>query len=501
MSERHDDTTSHESLDLLDRAAEFAPHMSLEPSAVIAAGRRKVRRRRASAVGGGVAAVALAGGLWVAGPLSPFTDPDAVAPASVSWQDGVDVRVLDNEPHPSEVGRVHWQGDLVSAEGDTRPALVLTKDGEQLDPIPAEDGPGDVMIYRSANLAVAVWESPVGSSGEQLLWSPGSEWGQGGDFIVDGVELWYASAEFIPGAEPGLEEMYWFGEDAAHAASGAPVSSTVLTAGDTRAVVMVDEARGLWGTDARPTDQLVGNVHVATLRSGAGYTGWMPGTEVSPRAGDPAPAPRDVVPTSVGVLPPGASLSATTSATVELAQGTVGKHTVVLAADPERTLAISPPQISYTLGGRQHNLQSWVETGARTIEVDGAQVQVSGTPDGLQLFVGPGEFALIPDRDLDGDSVVVGGIGDGQVVLVPGWEPTDDVTGLRLQLGGDAQQWVEPDATLVGTLFDGSPLLVLALDEGTVQAGGAVEAVGTMESDTIVPLDLEGGVTEIDLGL
>lgn len=501
MSERHDDTTSHETLDLLDRAAELSPSMSLEPSAVIAAGRRKVRRRRASAVGGGVAAVALAGGLWVAGPLSLFTDPDAVAPASVNWQDGVDVAVLDNEPHPSEVGRVHWQGDLVSAEGDTRPALVLTKDGEQLDPIPAEDGPGDVLVYRSSNLVVAVWASPEGSTGEHVLWSPGSAWGQGGNFTVDGVELRYASAEFVPGSDPGVEELYWFSNDAAHAASGAPLASTVLAVDASSGVVMVDEARGVWGTSARPSDEVTGQVHVTALNSGAGYTGWMPGVAVSPQVGDPAPAPRHVVATSVGVLPPGASLSVTGSATVELAQGTVGNHTVVLAADPERTLAISPPPISYTLGGEQHNLQSWVETGAHTIEVAGAQVQVSGTPDGLQLFVGPGEFALIPDRDLDGDSVVVGGIGDGQVVLVPGWEPTDDVTGLRVQLGSDAQKWVEPDATLVGTLFDGSPLLVLALDEGTVQAGGTVEAVGTMESDTIVPLDLEDEVTEIDLGL
>src|SRR5699024_8501518 len=180
----HLETSEGRDLMLLDRADELAPTMSVDPGSVLAAGRRRVRRRRATTAG--VGALFLAGALWVGSGLLPTSD-EALLPATVDWSDGQSVQVLDNAPHPSEVGRIHWQGELRSSEGDARPELVLTRDGEELDPIAAEDGPGEVMVYRSGTMVVAVWASPAGSVGERPLWNPGSEWGQGGDFTVDGA--------------------------------------------------------------------------------------------------------------------------------------------------------------------------------------------------------------------------------------------------------------------------------------------------------------------------
>lgn len=508
MSDRTDHT-SHEQLaatDLLDRVAALSPTTALEPEDVIALGRRKVRRRRGSALGLG--ALTLSGVLWAGAALVPSAPEESLLQPAVSWEEGRQVQLFDNEPHPSEVGRTHWSGELRSAEGDTAPELVLIQDGEQLEPIPAEDGPGDVLLYRTQDLVVAVWASPVGSSGEWPLWTPGMEAGQGGTFTVDGVELWYSSAEFVAGTEPGLQELYWFSADAAHAASGAPVLSTVVSTGDTRAVVMLDEERQVWGTSARATDAATGQVHVSELQAGAGYTGWVPGVAVSPDGGAAAPDERDadlaarasVIPTSLGILPPGAALSPTDSPTTAVAQGTIGAHVVVLAEDATRTMGTPP--LRYTLGEREYNLQSWVETGARTLEVAGLEVHVSGTPDGLQLFVGPGEFALVPLEDLSGDRAVVVDARGGHLVVVPGWAPDAHQAALRVQVGGDAAGWVVPDAVHFGALFDGTPLTVIALDAGVLGEGETIQGVGIADGAAgVTPHELEDGVQLSDATL
>src|SRR5699024_10159947 len=152
------------------------------------------------AVGAGTVTLALAGALWVGGPLDPFAGPDSLPPASITWHNGVDVDLFDNQPHPTEAGRVHWTGELRIAEGEARRERVLTRDGEQLDPIRAEDGPGDVMVFRPEGLSVAAWVRPAGSIGEVPVWAPGYEASQGSSIEVGEGELKYAVAEFVPGA-------------------------------------------------------------------------------------------------------------------------------------------------------------------------------------------------------------------------------------------------------------------------------------------------------------
>lgn len=490
MSDRHD-TTDHEeagTLGLLDRAGELSPQMSVTPEAVIAAGRHKVRRRRTSAIGAGAVALAMAGALWVGGPLDQFTDSETMAPAAISWHNGVDVNLFDNQPHPTEAGRTHWTGELRSAEGDALPELVLTQDGKELDPIPAEDGPGDVMVFRTEGLSVAAWQRPVGSIGEDPVWARGSEAGQGSSIEVGDAELKYDVAEFVPGASGELLELYWFSKDAGHAASGAPVSSVAFPVDGSALVVAVDEARGLWGVaDDRlaPRDN---SVTMAPLQSDSGVTSALLG-EV-PSAANSGPMFPD---TAVGLLPPGAELQEPDDGVTQM-QAEIGSRTAVLASQPGSTLV---PSIRFSLDGEEHTLRSYA-AGAQRVTAGGKSVQVDAMPDGLQLLVGAGEFAVVPDEELDGDRALVGAVGGGQIVVVPGWEPEADVADLRVQSAGE---WLPVDSALSMSSFTGEPLTVLGLDAGTLAEDATVEGVGVVDGDQVAPHEPKGGLNTLDLDL
>ncbi|WP_256838567.1 hypothetical protein [Ornithinimicrobium faecis] len=490
MSDRHDTTDREEggALGLLDRAGELSPQMSVTPEAVIAAGRHKVRRRRTSAVGAGAVALAMAGALWVGGPLDQFTDSETMAPAAISWHNGVDVNLFDNQPHPTEAGRTHWTGELRSAEGDALPELVLTQDGKELDPIPAEDGPGDVMVFRTEGLSVAAWQRPVGSIGEAPVWTPGYEASQGSSIEIGDAELKYSAAEFVPGATGELQELYWFSQDAGHAASGAEVSSAVLRDGDTSAVVLADEARATWGmVNARePADNFV---HMDPMRFDSGLTGWVTAASASASVGSGPVLPN----ASIGLLPPGAELQEPDDGVTQV-HAEIGSHTAVLASKPTSTYA---PAIRFSLDGSEHTLRSYA-AGAQRVTAGGKSVQVDATPDGLQLLVGAGEFAVVPDEELDGDRALVGAVGGGQIVLVPGWEPEADVADLRVQSAGE---WLPVDSALSMSSFTGEPLTVLGLDAGTLAEDASVEGVGVVDGDQVAPHEPKGGLNTLDLDL
>lgn len=473
------DDLDRSALALLDRADELAPVMSVEPDAVIARGRRKVHRRRTSAAAG-VGSLALVGALWLGGPLNPFAATGDPVPASVSWQDGVAADLFDNAPNPvHEADRVHWTGELRSAEGEAFPELVLTRDGEQLEPVAAQDGPGDVLVFGVEGLRVAVWESPPGSLGETPLWSPGVYAGQGGTAEVDGALLRYAVAEFVPGSAAELEELYWYGGTAAHSASGAPVASTRMGVDGSEALVMLDEARGVWG--ATPLGEHHGPPHVARLVSGSGLTGWMGGSLVT---------------TSVGVLPRGSTDLAVTPGTATLTSAPLGSHTAVMAADPSLTDTV--PQVRFTLDGEEHVLESYAEDQGRPLDVGSGQVLVTAQPEALELRRGEG-YTLIPAEDLqDGTAWAVPVLG-GQAVVVPGWAPDADSEDLRALVGTDGdERWVEVEAAHVGALFDGRPLVVLGLDRGAVGKDETVRGVGVAGEGDVTPHTLTQRVVLLD---
>lgn len=496
MSERHDPV-----VDLLDHADRLAPVMVVDPDAVVEAGRRKVRRRRGSAAGAG--ALALAGALWLGGPLNPFAATDPPAPATVSWEEGVDVDLFDTSRTPvHEPGRTRWTGQLRSGQGDSRPELVLTRDGEQLAPVRAEDGPGDVMVFRAEGISVAVWQSPPGSLGERPLWAPGVSAGQGADISVDGAEVRYSVAEFVPGASGDLVELYWFSADAAHAASGSPVASAVLTAGDTRALVMLDEEKGVWGV--RNLAAPAGLLHVERLGEGSGLTGWT---------GD------HLLATAVGVLPPGASSPTVDTASATLVEAPLGAQTAVMAVDTTGetygeggTTVVEedgtvltyapPPTVRFTLDGEEQALVSHAPDQGRPLEVGGVQLLVTAQPGGLELRRG-GSSHLVEAEDLtDGRALAAPVRTGGQVVVVPGWDPDADAEDLRVLVGsvGD-ERWVEAESAVVDALFDGRPLVVLGLDRGVV-GGGSVLGVGHVDPDggDVVRHELEDGVEALETG-
>lgn len=430
--------------------------------------------------------MALVGALWLGGPLNPFAPTDLtgdMVPASISWQEGVEVHLFDSSPNSvHEAGRTHWTGQLRSGEGDASPQLVLTRDGEQLDPVAAQDGPGDVLVFTVDGFSVAVWQSPPGSRGESPLWAPGVFASQGSTVEIDGAQLHYRAAEIVPGATGELEELYWFTDDAAHAASGAPVASTVLTAGDVRALIMVDEARQAWGTiNAGHTSGLV---HVERMVSGAGSSGWMG---------------EDITATSVGVLPQGASTPTVDMGTTVLAQAQLGTRTVVLAADP--TLLTGPPSIRYQAGGESHILENYVQNDTRTLDVGTVQLLVTAQPTALELRLGE-RFTLIPVEDLENRQAVTAPVMGGEVVIVPGWDPDVAAEDMRVLVGTDAEErWVEVKSAHIDALFDGRPLVVLGLDRGTLDEGEMVRGVGIVDADTgIAPYRLDD-VTALDTDL
>ena len=472
-------------LDLLDRADELAPAMSVDPGAVLATGRRTVRRRNVSAATG-VGAMALVGALWLGGPLNPFAPTELsgdVMPASVSWQEGVEVHLFDNSPNPvHEADRVHWSGQLRSGEGDASPELLLTRDGEQLDPIAAQEGPGDVLVFTADGLTVAAWQSPPGSRGESPLWAPGVFASQGSAVEIDGAQLRYAVAEIVPGGSGGLEELYWFTDGAAHAASGAPVASAVLTAGDVQSLIMVDEARQAWGTIN--VGRAAGLVHVERLVSGAGSSGWM-GEEITAA--------------SVGVLPQGASTPSVDLQTTVLAQAQLGNRTAVLATDP--TLTTGTPVIRYQDGDESYILENYVQHDARTLDVGIVQLLITAQPSALELRLGE-TSTLIPVEDLTNRHALTAPVKGGQVVIVPGWAPGVAADDMRVLVGTDVEErWVEVKSAHVDVLFDGRPFVVLGLDRGAVSDGEMVRGVGTVDTDDdVAPYRLDD-VTTLDTEL
>lgn len=175
-------------------------------------------------------------------------------------------------------------------------------------------------------------------------------------------------------------------------------------------------------------------------------------------------------------------------------QAEVGQHTAVLASDPTSTYA---PSIHFSLDGTEHSLRGYGAS-ADVISAGGKSVQVDAMPDGLQLFLGPGEVAVVPNEELDGNRAVVGDVGGGQIVVVPGWEPEAEAADLRVQSAGE---WLPVDSALSMTSFTGAPLTVLGLNPSTLADGASVEGVGVVDGDEVAPHEPEGALSTLDLDL
>lgn len=313
-------------------------HLDLDGVVVTAQETRRRRVRRRAAAAGATAAATLAGVLWLGSPLDLGSSSAQISPAAPTTGSDDPVSLLELGPEWS--GQLHMTQDLDTSE------LVLTRDGVELEAVPAEGGPGDVVLFQVDNFAVAVWEPPKGSRAESLLWADDVVTGTGGSILIDGTELRYQTREFSNGTEPHLVELYWFTDDKANAASGAPLASDVLESGRARSVVMIDEARQVWSERTWMVD----------LPSEA-----APVPSVVPLVGDAGVSRHtgvDTDGTTVGVLPPGAEPYVVDDDT-EADLTTLGSHPVVLV-----TTGMSPgvpPVIRFTLEGRQYTLEAYLE--------------------------------------------------------------------------------------------------------------------------------------------
>jgi hypothetical protein len=245
------------------------------------------------------------------------------------------------------------------------------------------------------------------------------------------------------------------------------------------ALVMLDEARGVWG--ATLLGEHLGPAHVERLVSGSGLTGWMGGSLVT---------------TALGVLPPGATDLAADPGSATLASTPLGSHTAVLAADPSLTDTV--PQVRFTLDGEEHVLESYAQDQGRPLDVGSGQVLVTAQPEALELRRGE-DYTLMAAEDLrDGTAFTVPVLG-GHAVVVPGWAPDAEIEDLRALVGTDGdERWVEVEAAHVGALFDGRPLVVLGLDRGVVGEGETVRGVGVAGEGDVTPHTLTQGVVPLD---
>lgn len=160
MSER----SENDVLALIDRAAAHTPPLHLDRGDVVARGEQIVRRRRAGAGGMAVAAVALAGTVWLGlGGGSLLGSPE-VLPASVTWEvDGpTTLTLLDDVPMGEQVLSV-----TVTKEGD-RATGTMTVDGVE-ETVEGTTMRGGADVFVGEHATAVVWEQPRRATHAELV--------------------------------------------------------------------------------------------------------------------------------------------------------------------------------------------------------------------------------------------------------------------------------------------------------------------------------------------
>ncbi|WP_192796784.1 hypothetical protein [Serinicoccus kebangsaanensis] len=465
---RNDDTTHV--VGLLDRAGAHTPPLHVGHDEVVARGRRLRSRRRQTAAG--VGALALAGTLWLGIETLPLGG-GAPAPASVTWSDGsIDIELFDNGPNPEhEPDRTHWTGRLRTVEGGQHPELVLTRNGGESETIVGEDGPGESEVFRADGITVLVWPVPVDGIAQEVLWTDGVVYGQGGEIEVPGGSIRYATSEHVEGAEADVVELYLVDEQEVRAASGAPVESTLLQTDDMSWVVGLDpEEQILVGTDVARDD---GWAYLLPVVGGAAHEGGV----------------GDVPSYLVGMLPEGASDVVVSPAGARSDVATLAGQQVLLATSEE---GAPLPTVRFVLDGDERELSHYVQSARLELVLADLTLGYGPMPDGLELQAG-GSTLMLETADLTDRAATVAPHRDGAVVVVPGWAPSDSTRPAQVALEGrgDGLRWVEvdADAAQVRELFDGRPVTLLALD--SLEDGEEVVGIGEAAAD--------GTVTELDL--
>lgn len=263
MSESHD----REVLVLLDRAAADVPPLHLAREDVVARGKQIVRRRRATTAGTGIAGLALAGTVWLGLGGSGILGTTQVSPAGTDWEapGGVSLTV-------SEEG---WPEVVLTKEGPDGFGSVTIGTGPDAETVPGELVAGDLVQYQGSEVTVAVWAVPEGTDGRLVVDPPAA--GDGDEAVVgwpaEGVPVDVEGARLDFALSPSgtvmldaVTEVPRLGGSTIAAASGAEVVTGRLEDKGYGTEIFVLPSSGVWGEVEEEQLVYAAGVHHATLR-------------------------------------------------------------------------------------------------------------------------------------------------------------------------------------------------------------------------------------------
>lgn len=463
MTEARDDIDAVTAL--LDRAGGHAPPLHVSRADVVRRGSTIRRGRRVAAA---VSALAVAGVLWFGWAVAPLGEDPVTAPAEVTWSElDLDDRLFGLS------GETSWNAELRTVDGRPHPELVVSRDGEVLpEPLQAQDGPGDVQVFRTDGLTVAVWlRADPDEQGGQVAWGGQCLLCTGGAAETGGASIGYAASAGMGSEDPA--ELYVMTEGAVTTLAGREVES-IRRAVDERAfTVFADEETGLWGVHG-PDD--ADRIDVDAVQGGAG----------SISGGDgPAPWVVSLIPPDAEAVLGGGGVE---GASAEL----TGQQVLVAVGDGTAT-----PEVEVVIDGERQALTSYVHAQATEAGVGDPPVTWRSTRAGfLWLDQGSSTEALSVEEELsDGRAVVVPVVG-GTLVVVGGWEPAEEEVAVRI---GDAAggRWATATSVRVRALVDGRPVTFLGLPELPASEREQVVDVGVADEDSPDPEPL--GLEEVQV--
>lgn len=459
-------------VDLLDRAAMVAPPMHVSAGSVLVGGRRRVRRRRLQGAGVAVAAASIAGVTWVGfGQVGGATTARMV-PAATTWDttEPVEVENLFRGLEGTDASFPR-SATLERPRGAAATLTLDYADGRDGAAISGEQLPGGVQVFRGEGVTVVAWVAPDNAEpGSAVVWSNTA--GNGSSASSDSLEIEEGKLEFLAiqhqaDADIRVDDVLFHNEAGVLAASGTPVQSGVLNAGDASLRVFSAPELGVWGSsDPRGLmvnpGSLVGGYHAQVPTDGrgwgsddlAGVHGRLPATATDVRLIGPAGTPIDG----------------------ELDTLRLGEDLFAFATSSEDS-----PELAWTASdGSDMTLQNYrdmppaeqrLTVGQELYGVELTKNRVVLTPvDGRGTILAPST----PGR------AHVSLVNQGQVVVVPGWQlPQGAEPQVIIARDDGSQTWQAPDDIVRPP---GTDVVVLGLDQ-TVSAKERVAGLGHVLPD------------------
>ncbi|OLT43377.1 hypothetical protein BJF86_00825 [Serinicoccus sp. CNJ-927] len=450
---------------LLDRAGGHAPPLHVSREDVVRRGSTIRRGRRVAAA---VSALAVAGVLWFGWAVAPLDEDPVTAPAEVTWSDlDLDGRLFGLS------GETSWNAELRTVEGEEQPELVVSRDGEVLpEPLAAQDGPGDVQVFRTDGLTVAVWLHTEDDTGGQVAWGGRCSLCVGGASDVDGARIGYAAAAAVDGpGDPG--ELYVTSGDTVVTLTGHEVPSLRLSVGGRRFLVFLDEKASQWGVRG-PTDD--DRIDVMPTHGGAGMVSGVDGSTSW----------------EVTLVPPEVKAVMSDDRGENRSAELAGHQVLLSVGDESGTV-----DVDVNVDGEPWPAESYVLSQHVEVGVGEPPVTWRSTVEGfLWLDQGSSTEALSVEEELADGRAVVLPVAGGTLVVVGGWEPRAGEVAVRI--GDDAGgRWEAATSVRVRELVDGRPVTFLGLPELSATEQAQVTDVGMVAGGARDPEPL--GLTDVQV--